>query len=90
MDQFFNESILDDQFRNCLQLHVRSAFIDRANLRITPKLLDRIILDVTITAVHLDRFRSAVQRYFTVPAGSPPEAFVEVADRYPVFELSEF
>jgi len=39
---------------------------------------------------YLDQFRSAVQRYFTVRAGSPPEAFAEVADRYPVFELSDF
>jgi len=38
---------------------------------------------------YLDQFRSAVQRYFSVPAGSPPEAFAAVADRYPVFELSE-
>jgi hypothetical protein len=38
---------------------------------------------------YLDDFRSAVQRYFSVQAGSPPEAFAEVADRYPVFELSE-
>jgi hypothetical protein len=39
---------------------------------------------------YLDQFRSAVQRYFTVPAGSPPQAFAPVADRYPVFELVEF
>ncbi len=36
---------------------------------------------------YLDRFRSVVQRYFPVPAGSPPEAFVPIAARYPVFEL---
>jgi len=39
---------------------------------------------------YLEQFRSAVQRYFSVPAGSPPEAFAQVADRYPVFELVEF
>ena len=38
---------------------------------------------------YLDRYHSAVQRYFTVRAGSPAEAFVQVADRYPVFELAE-
>jgi deazaflavin-dependent oxidoreductase (nitroreductase family) len=36
---------------------------------------------------YLDRFRTTVQRYFPVPAGSPPQAFTEVADNYPVFEL---
>jgi deazaflavin-dependent oxidoreductase (nitroreductase family) len=38
---------------------------------------------------YLDRYHSAVQRYFTVQAGSPTEAFAEVAGRYPVFELAE-
>jgi len=28
-----------------------------------------------------------VQRYFPVPAGSPPQAFAELAENYPVFEL---
>jgi hypothetical protein len=37
----------------------------------------------------LDRYRGAVQRYFTVRAGSPVEAFAETADRHPVFELTE-
>ena len=36
---------------------------------------------------YLERFRSVVQRYFPVPAGSPPEAFTPIAARYPVFEL---
>ncbi len=36
---------------------------------------------------YLDRFRTTVQRYFPVPAGSPPQAFVDVASNYPVFEL---
>jgi len=38
---------------------------------------------------YLDQFRSAVQRYFSVRAGSPPEAFAGVPERYPVFELIE-
>jgi deazaflavin-dependent oxidoreductase (nitroreductase family) len=36
---------------------------------------------------YLDRFSTTVQRYFPVRAGSPPEAFSDVAPRYPVFEL---
>ena len=36
---------------------------------------------------YLDRFKTTVQRYFPLPAGSPAEAFAEFADRYPVFEL---
>jgi len=36
---------------------------------------------------YLDRFKTTVQRYFPVPAGSPPQAFAEVAENYPVFEL---
>ena len=38
---------------------------------------------------YLDRYHSVVQRYFTVRAGSPVQAFAEVADRHPVFELTE-
>lgn len=37
--------------------------------------------------LYLDSFVTAVQRYFTVKAGSAPEAFREVAPNYPVFEL---
>jgi deazaflavin-dependent oxidoreductase (nitroreductase family) len=40
-----------------------------------------------ILAAYLLRFKRTVQRYFSVPAGSPPEAFAAVAARYPVFEL---
>ena len=40
-----------------------------------------------ILKAYLDSFKTAVQRYFTVPAGSPPEAFVAVAANYPAFEL---
>jgi hypothetical protein len=35
----------------------------------------------------LDRFKSQVQRFFDVPAGSPPDAFRATASRTPVFEL---
>ncbi|HYL12953.1 MAG TPA: nitroreductase family deazaflavin-dependent oxidoreductase [Terriglobales bacterium] len=40
-----------------------------------------------ILKAYLDRFRTTVQRYFLVPAGSPPEAFAELSQNYPVFEL---
>ncbi len=40
-----------------------------------------------ILKAYLDNFKSAVQRYFPVPAGSPAEAFHEVASSYPAFEL---
>jgi len=40
-----------------------------------------------VLRAYLDRFRPAVQRYFPVTAGSPPEAFVAIVERYPVFEL---
>ena len=37
--------------------------------------------------LYLERYVAAVQRYFTVKAGSPPEVFRNVAPNYPVFEL---
>ncbi len=40
-----------------------------------------------ILKAYLDRYKLAVQRYFTVPAGSDARAFREVAEQYPVFEL---
>jgi len=40
-----------------------------------------------VLLAYLDRFRPVVQRYFPVPAGSPPQAFAAIAERYPVFEL---
>ena len=40
-----------------------------------------------ILKTYLDSFHREVQRYFPVPAGSPPEAFEKVADDYPAFEL---
>ena len=36
---------------------------------------------------YLDSFKTTVQRYFSVRAGSPPEAFFAIAAEYPVFEL---
>jgi deazaflavin-dependent oxidoreductase (nitroreductase family) len=40
-----------------------------------------------ILKAYLDSFKREVQRYFTVPAGSPPEAFAAVASSHPAFEL---
>jgi hypothetical protein len=36
---------------------------------------------------YLDRYKLTVQRYFPIPAGSPPEAFSPYLAQYPVFEL---
>jgi deazaflavin-dependent oxidoreductase (nitroreductase family) len=36
---------------------------------------------------YLDSFKTTVQRYFPVPAGSPAAAFRPLTARYPVFEL---
>jgi len=36
---------------------------------------------------YLDSFKTTVQRYFPIRAGSPPDAFARVAARYPVFQL---
>jgi len=40
-----------------------------------------------VLKAYLDRFKLTVRRYFPVPAGSAPRAFVDLAGRYPVFEL---
>jgi deazaflavin-dependent oxidoreductase (nitroreductase family) len=40
-----------------------------------------------ILKAYLDGFKSEVQRYFPVAAGSPAESFVEETRSYPVFEL---
>ncbi len=40
-----------------------------------------------VLKAYLDNFKREVQRYFPIPAGSPPEAFAEVASSYPAFEL---
>ncbi len=37
--------------------------------------------------LYLGRFSTAVQRYFPIPAGSPPAAFLDFAVNYPAFEL---
>jgi deazaflavin-dependent oxidoreductase (nitroreductase family) len=37
--------------------------------------------------MYLERFAPTVQRYFPIPAGSPVEAFHDLARNYPVFEL---
>src|SRR5579859_1051049 len=41
-----------------------------------------------ILKFYLEKYKSAVQRYFPVPAGSPAERFRGIAENYPVFELS--
>jgi deazaflavin-dependent oxidoreductase (nitroreductase family) len=40
-----------------------------------------------ILKLYLEKYKSAVQRYFPVPAGSPAERFRGIAQNYPVFEL---
>jgi F420H(2)-dependent quinone reductase len=40
-----------------------------------------------ILKVYLDHFKTTVQRYFPVKAGSPASAFAAYATQYPVFEL---
>jgi deazaflavin-dependent oxidoreductase (nitroreductase family) len=40
-----------------------------------------------ILKAYLDRFATEVQRFFPIPKGSAVEAFVDLAPRYPVFEL---
>jgi len=40
-----------------------------------------------VLKAYLDVFRREVQRYFPVPAGSPPEAFLPLLEKYPGFEL---
>jgi deazaflavin-dependent oxidoreductase (nitroreductase family) len=40
-----------------------------------------------ILKLYLASYKSAVQRYFPVPAGSPAAAFRDIASNYPVFEL---
>jgi len=42
-----------------------------------------------ILKAYLGRFKLTVQRYFPVRAGSAPRDFVELAERYPVFELRQ-
>jgi deazaflavin-dependent oxidoreductase (nitroreductase family) len=40
-----------------------------------------------VLKAYLDRFKREVQRYFPVPAGSPPDAFRDLLRDYPAFEL---
>ena len=40
-----------------------------------------------ILKAYLDQFKREVQRYFPVAAGSPVEAFRELVQNYPAFEL---
>jgi deazaflavin-dependent oxidoreductase (nitroreductase family) len=40
-----------------------------------------------ILKAYLDRFHREVQRYFPIAAGSPPEAFRDLGESYPAFEL---
>jgi deazaflavin-dependent oxidoreductase (nitroreductase family) len=40
-----------------------------------------------ILKAYLDTFKREVQGYFPIPAGSPKEDFVAIADNYPAFEL---
>jgi deazaflavin-dependent oxidoreductase (nitroreductase family) len=40
-----------------------------------------------ILKAYLDSFKREVQRYLPIPAGSPPESFLAIAESYPVFEL---
>ncbi|MEM7469178.1 MAG: nitroreductase [Pseudomonadota bacterium] len=41
-----------------------------------------------VLATYLSRYRKAVQRYFSLPAGSEPAAFEGISDAYPVFLLT--
>jgi deazaflavin-dependent oxidoreductase (nitroreductase family) len=43
-----------------------------------------------ILKAYLDNFKREVQTYFSIPAGSPVEAFTELAATYPAFELLSF
>jgi deazaflavin-dependent oxidoreductase (nitroreductase family) len=40
-----------------------------------------------ILKAYLDNFKSEVERFFPLPAGSPVQAFGEIAQNYPAFEL---
>jgi deazaflavin-dependent oxidoreductase (nitroreductase family) len=40
-----------------------------------------------VLKAYLDTFKREVQTYFSVPAGSPVEAFAAIAGNYPAFEL---
>jgi deazaflavin-dependent oxidoreductase (nitroreductase family) len=62
--------------------------LKRGSMRLTFRL--RPLAEVEkpeILKAYLDGFKSEVQRYFSVAAGSPVESFVEVTANYPVFAL---
>jgi deazaflavin-dependent oxidoreductase (nitroreductase family) len=40
-----------------------------------------------VLKAYLDTFKREVQRYFPIPAGSPVQAFADLAGSYPAFEL---
>lgn len=40
-----------------------------------------------VLKAYLDSYKTAVQRYFTIPAGSPAEEFAAVAENHPAFEV---
>jgi len=40
-----------------------------------------------ILKAYLDNFKREVQTYFPIPAGSPVQAFAELVQNYPAFEL---
>src|SRR5882724_171463 len=44
-------------FGDGLQLQVRRAFVNLADLRVAPEFLDRIVLDVAVAAQEVDRQR---------------------------------
>lgn len=57
---------------------------DRREFRVRP------IADaekLPLLKAYLDTYRREVQRYFSIPAGSPPESFAPVSSDYPAFEL---
>ncbi len=56
----------------------------RRRFRLRPAAGDQ---KLDVLKAYLDRYKLAVQRYFPVRAGSEADAFREIADRYPVFEL---
>ena len=41
-----------------------------------------------ILKAYLDNFKREVQTYFPIPAGSPVQAFAELVQSYPAFELT--
>jgi deazaflavin-dependent oxidoreductase (nitroreductase family) len=62
---------------------VRGAIRERVKLRV---LADDEKAE--ILKAYLDRFKPTVQRYFSIPAGSPKASFAPLAGHYPVFELT--